>query len=243
MINRVSKTLSSALSIVLTIRLRAQAQTIPAPLVLVDGAIATSSSLEDPGQPASNAIDGNFAGQLTWGSCTATTANPGEWFRVEMAESFPVRTIFHVTDVTRSFTNFFYTVGDDPDVSLNAKCSETAYTNGGLFECDLNGKYFGIYKPDADRINVCELRLYSRKTAAPYFTVSGTPRTDGWSSVYLPINPSKIGPHSADLSLRNGDSYDSNKVADAFWQLDFGVTTRFVLAVIISDQKTWLDEF
>ena len=30
---------------------------------------------------------------------------------------------------------------------------------------------------------------------------------------------------------------------DAFWQVDFGVTTRFTLATIVSDQSTWIDEF
>ena len=139
-------------------------------------------------------------------------ANPGEWLRVEMAESFPVRTIFHVTDTTRSFTNFFYTVGDDPDVSQNPKCSETPYTNGGLYECDLNGRYFGIYKPDADLINVCELRLYSRKSAAPYFTINGTPRTGDKALLHLKESPSKIGTHSADVTLRNGDSHNADKV-------------------------------
>ena len=59
----VRKTLFFALALAHTINLRTFAQTIPPPLVLVDGAIATSSSLEDPGQPASNVIDGDFAGQ------------------------------------------------------------------------------------------------------------------------------------------------------------------------------------
>ena len=117
MFNRVCKTLSYALSLALTIQLRAHAQTIPPPIVLVDGATATLSSLEDTSHPASNVIDGNFAGKKEWGSCTATTANAGEWLRIEMTESFPVRTIFHVTDTTRSFSNFYYTVGDNPDVS------------------------------------------------------------------------------------------------------------------------------
>jgi len=74
------------------------AQTIPPPVSLMDGAIATSSSLEDASRPASNAIDNDFAGRGDFDSCTATLAGAGEWFRLELTENFAVRTIFHVTD-------------------------------------------------------------------------------------------------------------------------------------------------
>jgi len=153
------------------------AQTVPPPVLVSGGATATSSSLELASRPASNAIDGDFAGRRTWGSCTATKANAGEWLRIEMTENFAVRTIFHVTDTSRRLQNFYYSVGDDPDVTKNPKCSDSAYTNGGLYECDLNGLYFGIFKPDSNRVHVCELRLFSRKTASPYFTVKGTGRS------------------------------------------------------------------
>jgi len=197
----------------------------------MDGAIATSSSLEDPTKPASNAIDGDYAGRGNFNSCTATLAGADEWFRLELTESFPVRTIFHVTDTQRPFTNFFYTVGDDPDVSLNPKCSETAYTNGGLYECHLNGKFFGIIKPDSDPVHLCELRLYSRKSTVPHFTTSSSPIWTNKDHTF----PGKIGPHSLDCPGQLDDYFIGNLISRPYWMLDFGVTTRVTIAVVTGD--------
>ena len=121
-----------------------------------------------------------------------------------MSENFAVRTIYHVADTWRPFSNFFYTVGDDPDVTLNPKCSETAYASGGLYECHLNGKFFGIVKPDAGRVSVCELRLFSRKSAVPHFPITSTPFHVGSE----PTNPGTIGPHSFNCAAKIGDCFD-----------------------------------
>jgi len=139
-----------------------------------------------------------------------------------------------VTDTLRPFKNFFYTVGDDPDVTLNPKCSETAYKNGGLYECHLNGKYFGIIKPDTDSdpVLLCELRLYSRKSAVPYFTTSSSTVHSGWDHSF----PGTIGPHSGDCNLGLDDCFCSAQVNPAYWTLNFGVRTHVTKVVAISDQ-------
>jgi hypothetical protein len=56
-------------------------------------------------------------------------------------------------------SGYFITIGDNPDVSLNKKC--TAITIAGLNSCDsaLKGRYFGIYSIVA--LNFKEVMVYS----------------------------------------------------------------------------------
>jgi len=92
-----------------------------------------------------------------------------------LAASLPIRTVVHFNNEEDLMIGFFYHVGDDPDVSVNPKCQDSAYSEGGLYECALTGKYFGITTATSQRVQVCELRLFSRKTAFPYAVVTSTP--------------------------------------------------------------------
>ena len=142
---------------------------------LLGGATATTSSLENTAWPPSKAIDGDFAGQKSKSSCTSTLISAAEWLRIELAASLPIRTVVHFNNEEDLMISFFYHVGDDPDVSVNPKCQAGAYSDGGIYECALTGKYFGITTATSQRVQVCELRLFSRKTAFPYAVVTGAP--------------------------------------------------------------------
>ena len=200
------KSLTLAASLTLRSESLVRAQTYPPPVNLMDGATIESSSLEDPARPANFINDGNFAGRKRDGSCTATDIGPNEWLRIEMSESFPVRTIVHANDEDGLMTNFFYHVGDNPDISLNPKCQETAYTDGGIYNCDKNGKYFGITTVSAigesSRVRLCELKLYSRRTAVPFFSPGSVTGSAPYTTE-IPSDAGKIGLHCGD-PLRDG---------------------------------------
>jgi len=178
------KSLTLAASIILRSDSLIRAQTYPPPVNLMDGATIESSSLEDPTKPANFIHDGNYAGRKRDGFCTATGIGPNEWLRIEMSESYPVRTIFHVNDEDALMTKFFYHVGDNPDISLNPKCQETPFMDGGIYNCDKNGKYFGITTVsstgESSRVRLCELKLYSRRTAVPFFSAGSFTGSTPW---------------------------------------------------------------
>ena len=86
------------------------------------------SSLENAAAwPASKAIDGDFGAKKSLNSCTSSLISVDEWLRIELAASLPIRTVVHFNNEQDVMVNFFYHVGDDPIVSVNPKCQDTAY--------------------------------------------------------------------------------------------------------------------
>ena len=76
------------------------------------------------------------------------------------------------------------TVGNDPDASKNPSCGVTV-TSGGVYKCDLVGRYIGLVQQNSAPLNICELRAY------PWESIETT-GTTAQSSFWQDENPDSL---------------------------------------------------
>jgi len=123
-----------------------------------------------------------------------------DWVQVELIAPARIKTVLIVnredsSGVYNRISPADIRVGNDPDISLNPSCGVTV-TAGGVFKCDLVGKYIGLIQQNTEAMNVCELRAYSWESIETTGTAtqSNTPRTN----------------HSADRAIDPSDLWISN---------------------------------
>jgi len=141
---------------------------------LTDGAISVNQS---DGDGTSKLDDYNFK------TCTFNqTVSGNNWVNVKLAAEARVKTVLLVNneDDDASYARINPSdirVGNDPDASKNPSCGVTV-TSGGVYKCDLVGRYVGLVQQNSDSQSICELRAY------PWESIETTGTTTQ-SSVYI----------------------------------------------------------
>ena len=83
-------------------------------------------------------------------------------------------------------------VGDVNDAFANDSCGVTV-SSGGVYSCNLKGKYIGLVQKNNDYQNVCEIRVFSWEHVEGEGTASSSSvYLDGSGATYTPshlINP------------------------------------------------------
>jgi len=133
------------------------------------------------------------AGTLTGGdpdfkNCTFAADETGtNWVNVKFAAEARVKTVLLVNDAEGTSDTAYaqinpsdIRVGNDPDASQNPSCGVTV-TSGGVYKCDLVGRYVGLVQQNSGLPSICELRAY------PWESIETTGST-AQSSVYPPTS-------------------------------------------------------
>jgi len=100
-------------------------------------------------------------------TCTFAADETGtNWVNVKLAAEARVKTVLLVNDAQgtsdadyASINPSDITVGYDPDASKNPSCGVTV-TSGGVYKCDLVGRYVGLVHQNSGFPSICELRVY-----------------------------------------------------------------------------------
>ncbi|KAI8517213.1 Retinal rod rhodopsin-sensitive cGMP 3',5'-cyclic phosphodiesterase subunit delta [Branchiostoma belcheri] len=117
---------------------------------------------------ASRAVDGNRDGDFYQESCTHTSWQGSNWWRVDLGASYFVDevVVFNRQDCCSTrLDNFVVYVGSDPVVTLNSPCEpeQRVTTNqaGYPVQCrGLRGRYVGIHLPVYGSLTLCEVEVF-----------------------------------------------------------------------------------
>jgi len=146
------------------------------------GRPVTGSSI-DVGSSFSLAVDGDFQEESSSASCWVSQSETRPFLRIEFDKVIWVRTIYiaNSEDNPDLMVGSQFLVGNSTDIDSNLACP-VAVDDGGLYGCDLWGRYLYFTNPGTQKLLACEIAVYSDRNITPFGTASQ-------ESTYVAPNP------------------------------------------------------
>jgi len=157
-----------------------------------------------------------------------------DWVQVELIAPARIKTVLIVNREDTEYAEHErispsdIRVGNDPDISLNPSCGVTV-TAGGVFKCDLVGKYIGLIQLNTEHMNLCELRAYAWESIETTGTAAQSYTFNTDLSADRPIDPSNLwisnGSHTSSV-------HQSVAEPNPWWGVSFS-SSRYINMVSV----------
>lgn len=119
---------------------------------------------------ASRAVDGNVNPDYGAGSCTHTNSGVNNWWITDMFYIRQIQTVmvFNRQDCcSERLTNYRIRVGNSSNPFDNPICNNQLLTGGGVFGCNIWGRYLAITLESNNPLTLCEVKAFEAPNIAP----------------------------------------------------------------------------